>query len=415
MSNAAHLVIVVTARPSYARLRTLIQALETDCRVTVLVAGSALLERYGAVVDLIRQDCREVVLTYSVLEGETLETTARSTALLMLDLAGKLRELAPDAVIVHADRHEVLGAAMAARYLELPLIHLQGGEQTGSIDDRVRDGITQLADCHLVSTPAAQARVKAMRGHEAIVTGCPSIDVAAQAQTAPAVTLDELGGDGDALDLSQPFLVVLQHPVSTSADDAFHEMGATLLACEAVGLPVIVFWPGNEAGANASSKAIRMSRGRVPMRTVRNLPPERFLRLLCQASCLVGNSSVGIRECAYLGVPVVNIGDRQVHRERAANVQDVDLFIPAITQAIQAQVAHGRYPSSDLYGDGQGGARMADAVRAFVRGKRDTDCRVGDESWRVSGPRQKADRLRGGRGRGSGEDAGVFARVRQPG
>lgn len=379
-----HLAVLVTARPSYSRLRTLIQSLQAQCKVTVLVAGSALLERYGAVIDLIRQDCQEVVKIYSVLEGETLETTAKSTALLMLDLAGKLRELAPDAVIVHADRHEVLGAAMAARYLELPLIHLQGGEQTGSIDDRVRDGITQLADCHLVSTRTAQERVRAMRGHEAILTGCPSLGVALGAAEGLPVSLEELGGDGADVDLSQPFLVVLQHPVSNRADDAFHEMGATLLACEAVGLPVVVFWPGNEAGANATSKAIRMSRGRLPMRTVRNLAPERFLRLLLQSACLVGNSSVGIRECGFLGVPVVNIGDRQVNRERAGNVVDVDPFIPDITRAIQAQVAHGRYPSSSLYGDGRGGERMAEAVLDFVKGRYGNriDRRVGDRAPR---------------------------------
>ena len=127
-----------------------------------------------------------------------------------------------------------------------------------------------------------------------------------------------------------------------------------MLALEAVGLPAVVFWPGNEAGMGATSKAIRMSRGRFPLRTVRNLPPARFLRLLTQAACLVGNSSVGIRECSYLGVPVVNIGDRQIHRERAQNVLDTDLFIPEINSAIRWQVAHGQYPPSSLYGAGDG-------------------------------------------------------------
>lgn len=407
----ARLAIVVSARPSYARVRTLIQALQAQADVTVVVVGSALLERYGSVVDVIRRDCGPVETCWTVVEGETLETTARSTALTLLDVAAVLRRVRPDAVIVHADRHEVLGAAMAARYLELPLIHLQGGEQTGSIDDRVRDAITQLADCHLVSTETAAARVWAMRGHRAVVTGCPSIDVAVAATDGPPVTLEELGGDGADVDLSQPFLVVLQHPVSDHAEDAFIEMGITLMGCELSGLPMVVFWPGNEAGMAGASKAIRMWKPLLPMRTVRNLPPERFLKLLTQAACLVGNSSAGLRECSALGVPVVNIGDRQVRRERAANVVDCATVVHEITEAIRTQ-SGGRYAPSTLYGDGHGGEKMAAAIMEFVHG---TDRRVGVGAWGKHRLGQTDDRLRGG-GRGDdGQDAGVSARVGQSG
>lgn len=361
------LALIVTARPSYARVRTLIKALQTWADVQIVVAGSALLDRYGSVVEVIERECGAVAWkAYSVVEGETLETAARSTGLLLFDLSAAFRHLRPDAVIVHADRHEVLAAAMAARYQELPLIHLQGGEQTGSIDDRVRDAITQLADLHLVSTPAAQARVRAMRGHEAIVTGCPSLDVACEAVEGPAVTLDELGGDGADVDLSQPFLVVLQHPTTDRVSSAFGEMSRTLLACSDVGLPCVVFWPGNEAGMAATSKAIRVHRSFLPMRTVRNLPPERFLRLLMQCACLVGNSSVGIREAGFLGVPVVNLGTRQQDRERSGNVLDPSPFVPEMVAAIQAQVQHGPYERSPLYGDGQSGRRMSDAIQEYM-------------------------------------------------
>lgn len=356
--------VVITSRPSYARVKTLILALQQQADVRLIVTGAALLDRYGSAIDIIERDCGPVAFkAWSVAEGETLETTARTTALTLMDVAGALRAMEPDAVVVHADRHEVLGAAMAARYQELPLIHLQGGEQTGSIDDRVRDAITMLADHHLVSTPAAAARVMTMRGPDldVRVTGCPSIDVALTARHTPPVTLAELGGSGVDIDLTSPFLVVLQHPVSDHADRAYTELDLTMQACEQTGLPAVVFWPGNEAGTDGASKAIRVWRDRFPMRTVRNLPPERFLRLLTQASCLVGNSSVGIRECSALGVPVVNIGDRQQGRERAENVRDVGYDVCAMVEAITHQ-RHWVYAPSFLYGDGRGGQRMADAI-----------------------------------------------------
>lgn len=359
--------LVITARPSYARVRTLIPKLrERGIDVRVVVAGSALLYRYGSVVDLIERDCGPVERAYTVLEGETLETTARTTGLTAYDISAILRRLQPDAVIVHADRHEVLGAAIAARYLELPLIHLQGGEQTGSVDDRVRDAITQLADHHLVSTEAAHERVWRMRRQMAIVTGCPSIDVALAAQDGPGVTLEELGGSGAAIDLARPFLVVLQHPTSDHSDAAFGEMSLTLLAVHESGYPAVVFWPGNDAGADGGSKAIRLAEKYWGIRTVRNVPPERFPKLLTQAACLVGNSSAGIRECSALGVPVVNIGARQQHRERGPNVVDVTHEAAHIQRAIAEQVEHGPFPRVDLYGDGHGGERMAEAIKEIL-------------------------------------------------
>lgn len=358
------LAIVITARPSYSRLRSLIAALVArGVTVRVLVGGSAVLDRYGSVVDVIESDGLPVAWRgWTVIEGETHETAARSTGLLMVDLASALRVMRPDAVLVHADRHEVLGAAIAARYLELPLIHTQGGEQTGSIDDRVRDAITQLADYHLVSTPAAASRIQRMRGHDAIVTGCPSLDVARQATLLPPVQIDSLPGDGRVLNPSAPFLVVLQHPVTDHADGAYDEMRETLEAVRATQRQALVLWPGDEAGMAGASKAIREAKATMSIRTCRNLPPEIFLRLLMQAECLIGNSSVGIRECSYLGVPVVNIGDRQAHRERAGNVLDVPARAETISAAWAWWRTTPRPERSTLYGDGQSGPRMADAI-----------------------------------------------------
>ena len=358
--------VAVTARPSYSRLRSLLEHLRGWADVHLVVVGSALLERYGNVASLIG-DGYTTHKAWTVVEGETLETTARSTALAILDVGTILRNISPDAVVVHADRHEVLGVAIAARYQELPLVHLQGGEQTGSIDDRVRDAITQLADLHLVSTHMAALRVREVRpGAKVVTTGCPSIDIAAEATRLPPVTLADLGGDGADIDLSKRFLVVLQHPVSDHANLSHLEMLETLKAVKMTGLPAVVFWPGNEAGTDKSSKAIREMRHEFPIHTVRNLPPERFLKLLTQSACLVGNSSVGIRECSALGVRVVNIGDRQVNRAKWHNVLDAEPNRFKIEGAIRAQLAMSRPAKSTLYGDGTGGRKMSDAIKGWM-------------------------------------------------
>lgn len=335
--------------------------------VQLIACASALLERYGRVVDVARKDFPDVDITecWSTYEGANLITSAKETGALLTELAGSLSRLRPDCVVVCADRHEVLGAAQAAAYLHLPLVHLQGGERTGSIDDRCRDAITQLAEYHCTATEAAKHRVYGLTGAWDRIwnTGCPSIDLAKQALLEPPVTALELGGSGAEINLANQFVVVLQHPVTNEVDQAYAQMKTTITAavcCRARPLQVVVLWPGEDAGADAASKAIREWQDGV--HTVRSLPPSRFLRLLTQAKCVIGNSSAGIREASWLGVPVVNVGSRQHGRERGPNVIDAPHNDEAIQAAILQQIAHGRYPSSSLYGTGNAGAQIAEVI-----------------------------------------------------
>jgi len=365
--------VVVTARPSWAKLEPVCRALQAraDVELQIVACASALLERYGRVVDVIAAQGYPIAeQVYSVYEGATLETSARETGALCTALAGTFARLRPDVVLVMADRHEVLGAAQAAAYSHLLLAHCQGGERSGSVDDKVRDSITALADLHFPCTEGAGFRVYSLTGawDRIQVTGCPSIDVAREAHGEPPVTAEELGGAGVPIDLSRPFGVVLQHPVTSEADEAEAQMGATLHAADESGLPCVVFWPGQDAGAEGVSKAIRVCQTQPGERfhTVRNLPPHRFLRFLTHASVLVGNSSAGIRESSYLGVPVIDIGSRQQGRERASNVVWCPHDAGRIAAAMARQIAHGRYPSSPLYGTGDAGPKIAE-VLAHVR------------------------------------------------
>ena len=354
--------VILTARPSWAKLEPVCRALQTrpDVELQIIACASALLERYGRVVDVVRQDYPIAAECWSTYEGATLLTSAKETGALLVELSGTLRTLWSDCAVVCADRHEVLAAAQAARYLHLPLVHLQGGERSGSVDDRVRDAITQLADWHCVATRRAQMRVYSLTGaaDRVVWTGCPSIDLAQQAQGDPPVTYEELGGSGATVDLSRPFLVIAQHPVTDEALDAGDHMALTLQATR--GYQRIVLFPGQDAGSDAMMKAIRLEPE--PLHTIRNLPPARFLKLLTQCAALVGNSSAGIREASYLGVPVVNIGTRQQDREQGGNALNVPYEYEPIAQAVHRQARAGRYRSSTLYGQGDAGARIAEVL-----------------------------------------------------
>ena len=134
-------------------------------------------------------------------------------------------------------------------------------------------------------------------------------------------------------------------------------------------MPTFWFWPNVDAGSDATSATIRRYReANDPdhIYFIKNLSPENFLRLLKRSRCIIGNSSVGIRECSFMGVPTVNIGSRQKRRERAENVLDVEYDEKAIIGAIEKHLSNGAFSSSKLYGDGGAGKRIVD-ILATIR------------------------------------------------
>lgn len=365
--------VVVTARPSYSRIRTALKAIQQHpaLELQLVVAASALLDRYGNAIQAIERDGFTIRhRVYMVLEGENLVTSAKSTGIGLSELATVFDNLKPDAVVTVADRYETLANAVAASYMNIPVVHVQGGEVTGSIDEKVRHAVTKLANLHLVSTALARERVIRLGEAEdtVVLTGCPSIDIAAEVAARPELDFDpfvKYGGVGPKTDLSQGYLVVMQHPVTTEYEEARQQVEETLYAVKDFGLPVLWFWPNVDAGSDGTSKGIRIFREKEDPQNFhlfRNMFPEDFLRLLLHSTAIVGNSSVAIRECSYLGVPAVNIGSRQQGRERGRNVIDVDHDRAAIAGAIREHIRRGRAPADHLYGDGRAGERIADCL-----------------------------------------------------
>lgn len=362
--------VLVTARPSYARIKSALRAIEAhpELELQLVVGASALLARFGGTVGYIERDGFTVAeRVYMVLEGQNLVTSAKSTGLGLVELAGVLDRLQPDVVLTVADRYETLATAVAGSYMNIPVAHVQGGEVTGSIDEKVRHAVTKLADLHLVCTERARDRVVRMGEDPARVhvTGCPSVDLAHEVGAAPALDFDPIaryGGVGSDLDLSAGYLIVMQHPVTTEHDAARRQVEETLRAVAEVDLPTLWFWPNPDAGSDGTSKGIRVFREQVQpsnLHFFRNMTPEDFLRVAYGARCIVGNSSVAIRECSYLGIPAVNIGNRQQGRERGGNVVDVPHDGAAIAEAVRRCVAAERPARDTLYGDGRAGERIA--------------------------------------------------------
>ncbi|HEX8358012.1 MAG TPA: UDP-N-acetylglucosamine 2-epimerase, partial [Segetibacter sp.] len=279
-------------------------------------------------------------------------------------------KLKPDMVMVIADRFETISVSIAAAYQNIPLVHIQGGEITGSIDEKVRHANTKFADIHLVCNKKARETVIKLGEDPEYVfnTGCPSIDLAAEIIESPALNFDpykKYGGLGLKPNYKNGYVVVMQHPVTTEFNEAKFQIEETLEAVKEIKKPVFWFAPNADAGSDAVSQCIRNIRSNPSYSHVHffdNMMPTDFLRLVYNADCLVGNSSMGIRECSFLGIPVVNIGTRQSGRERGRNIIDVEHDKNKIIEAIEYWQKHERPEQSFVYGAGDAGKKMADVL-----------------------------------------------------
>jgi UDP-hydrolysing UDP-N-acetyl-D-glucosamine 2-epimerase len=365
--------VVVTARPSYSRIKTALTAIKNHPKLELqlVIAGSALLGRYGNAVEFIEKDGFEIAeKVFMVLEGENPTSMAKTTGLGVMELANVFYKLQPDAVITIADRFETIATSIAASYQNIPLIHIQGGEVTGNIDEKVRHANTKLADLHLVASNDAKLRVIKMGENPEMVfnTGCPSIDLAKEIKENPKLDFDPVekyGGVGEKIDSNKDYLVVMQHPVTTEYKSARKDVEETLHAINELNIPTFWFWPNVDAGADGTSSGIRSFRETKKPKNIhffKNMEPNDFLKLLVNSKCLIGNSSVGIRECSYLGVPVVNIGTRQNRRQRGSNVLDTIYDKNEIIKSIQNRITAKDIVSENIYGDGESGKKIANTL-----------------------------------------------------
>ena len=363
--------VVVNSRANYARIKSVMHAVKAHPKLELqlILGASALLYRFGNVADIIRGDGFEPNATvYSIVEGETPTTMAKSTGLAIIELATLFENLKPDVVLTVADRFETIATAIAASYMNIPVAHTQGGEVTGSIDESVRHAVTKLSHIHFPATKRAAENLVRMGEDPATVhlTGCPAMDLVANLDLRlPVDFFDRHGGVGERINPDKPYLVVLQHPVTTEYGRGFDQINETLNAIAKSDIQAIWLWPNVDAGSDDVSKGLRVYREKYQPRHIhffRNFSPEDYARLIANAACLVGNSSSALREGTFLGVPAVNIGTRQLGREHGDNVVHVGHDAVAIGEAIMVQRRHGRYGRSAMFGDGRAGGRIADVL-----------------------------------------------------
>ncbi len=357
--------VVLTTRGNFAKMKTAMRAILAHPDLDLqLVVGGALLNRQSDVLEAIAGEFKIAATLDYMLASETPSAIGASAAMCVLRATDLLARLAPDVLMAIADRYETLALAQAALIANCRIAHLEGGEVSGSIDERIRHAVTKLAHYHFAaSAEAAERIVRLGENAEAVrAVGSPSFDLLREGAAGGLRGLQARLAGTPGIDLAKPFLLVSQHPVVTEYGEAEAQYEILAEAVRALNLPTVWIWPNNDAGAQrlrAPLARLTAETDAPPVAVLAGLPIEEYGAALGRAACLLGNSSSGIRESAFLGTPAVNIGTRQTGRARGENVVDVPCAAAAIVEAVRRQMAHGRYAPDHRYGDGTAGAQIA--------------------------------------------------------
>jgi GDP/UDP-N,N'-diacetylbacillosamine 2-epimerase (hydrolysing) len=335
-------------------------AAHPDLELQIAVTGMHLSTSYGLTVrDIEALGLPIVGRIPTNVEDRTPAAMAQAIGGAVIGLTELLEQARPDLVMVIGDRGEMLAGAIAALHLGVPIVHLHGGERSGTVDEPVRHAITKLSHWHFVATQESRGRVIRLgeRPEHVWITGAPSLDdLAAQGAKPRVEVLSDLG-----LSPHEQYLLVVFHPVVQEMNDAQRQTIALAEALDDVtresSTHVVWLEPNADAGSAQILTALDViSSDR--LHRVTHLPRPVYVAALRHAKALVGNSSSGIIEAASFGTPVVNIGNRQRSRERNLNTIDCTADRPAIAAALREALAHGPYSPANRYGNGHAGERI---------------------------------------------------------
>uniref|UniRef100_A0A8C8EP51 Bifunctional UDP-N-acetylglucosamine 2-epimerase/N-acetylmannosamine kinase n=1 Tax=Oncorhynchus tshawytscha TaxID=74940 RepID=A0A8C8EP51_ONCTS len=353
-------------RADYSKLAPImfgIKANPDEFELEVVVLGSHLIDDYGNTFRMIEQDDFDIgSKLHTIVRGEDEAAMVESVGLALVKLPDVLHRLRPDVLVVHGDRFDALALATAAALMNIRILHLEGGEVSGTIDDSIRHAISKLAHYHACCTRTAEQHLIAMcEDHTRILlAGCPSYDklLAAHHRDDYMDIIRNWLGDNVK---EHDYIVALQHPVTTDIKNSIKIYELMLDALISFNKKTLVLFPNIDAGSKEMVRVMRKKgvEQHPNFRAVKHVPFEQFIQLVCHAGAMIGNSSCGVREAGAFGTPVINLGSRQTGRETGENVlhvRDADTQ-NKIYHALELQFGK-RYPCSKIYGDGNAVPRI---------------------------------------------------------
>jgi UDP-hydrolysing UDP-N-acetyl-D-glucosamine 2-epimerase len=368
MRASPRLCVVTGSRAEYGLLCWLMDAIADHGGFDLQVAatGSHLSPAFGRTVDSIRSDGFQVDAEIECLiSSDTAVGVAKSTGVAVIGFADAFSRLHPDLVVVLGDRYEILAAALSAYLARIPVAHIAGGDVTeGALDDAFRHMITKMASLHFVMHDGAARRVRQLGEDPSRIFNVGHLGLDG-IRRIPCLSREELTA-AIGYTFRPRNLLVTFHPATLSegsAEAQFDELATALRGLnDDVGM--VMTQPNADAGGRAVDSALHRLAEDLGDRAllVGTLGQVRYLSLMRQVDAVVGNSSSGLLEAPFLGVPTVDIGDRQRGRPRAASVINCAPRRDAILAAVHKALDSGRKPVESLFGDGHAAERIVEII-----------------------------------------------------
>lgn len=363
MSKKRKILVTLESRATYGYAKNVMLEMSKypDLELQTLVTGMHLVPELGNSIDLIRRD--GFPINYEVpLHGGDKSNSSWSEALgLGINGFAQVYEAAkPDIILLSGDRVETFGCCVAAAYMGIPIAHIQAGDKSGHIDDSARHAIGKFSHIHLASCQDSVDRLISMGEQEFRVfnVGAPQLDNIENYNFKSEST--EI--DGQEIDLSKPYILMVQHPVMAEIDDASEQIKETIKACKKSNLQTFIIYPNSDLGYKQIVDEINNTNSS-NFTILKNVERDAYLKLLANCSVLVGNSSSGILEAPSFRVPVINIGNRQRGRPQAQNIINCEFESESIWSKIKFALEDIKYKESlqdviNLYGDGKSSKRI---------------------------------------------------------
>lgn len=372
MNRNKKIVLGITGiRSEYDILSSVFRAISKhdDLVLKVAVTGAHLSESFGHTIDEIESDGFEIVdCIESLLSGNGESLRVKGAGIQLQGLVQTVLRVKPDFLLVLGDREESITTALVSTYMNIPLVHIGGGDRVvGNADDQIRHAVTKLAHIHLTTNLESRERVLRLGEQDFRVynVGNPGLDRLMDTEKLPLSQISK--NINFSIREGEPYIILIQHALSSEVKDAYRQMKITLEAIKAMGITTVISFPNSDAGGGEIIRAIEEYNSVPFIYSAKNIPRLDFVNLLRNAACLVGNSSLGILEAPLLKLPVVNVGNRQTGRLHAENVQFVPHQKNAIISAIQMAVHDEGYIAAvklckNPYGDGKSSQKIADLI-----------------------------------------------------
>lgn len=370
--NKRKVFVLVERRADYSRYKPILTKMKADpfFEIYLVVTGICLLDLHGKDVNYIEDDGFEIKARLPMFDNYKVDSgggMVKAMARVLDGVVDELEKAKPDIVLSGFDIGGNFAVTIAAAHMNIPVAHIQGGEVTGSIDESIRHAMSKFAHIHFPATEDAKNRlIRLGENPENIYTvGCPSIDVIVDTDHYPKEELEKEFG----LDFSKPFVIMIQHPVTTEAKSSLNQIKETIAAIKNVGVQAIVLLPNNDAGYADIITEIKSS----GLMWLPSLPTIKFINLYRNAWALVGNSSSGIHETPTFKIPAINIGNRQMGRERAENVIDVPNERVEIEKALRKALFDEEFRAfvstiKNPYGDGNSAEKIVSILKTVPLG-----------------------------------------------